>query len=98
MISSSVSSLAQSSAVLTAVLDPAWLEARLVSLLLLAISAAARLVRSRVNRWCRSGDTGEIIVKNRKTKPGVDKVKLQHKAIMIIDNFQPSEARRELTN
>ena len=57
-MSSSVSSLAQSPAELTAVLDPAWLEARLVSLLLLVISAAAKVVRSRVSRRRSSGDTG----------------------------------------
>ena len=56
-MSSSVSSLAQSPIVLTAVLEPVVLEARLVSLLLLTISAAARVVRSRVSSRCSSGDT-----------------------------------------
>ena len=49
--------MAQSPALLTAELDPAWLEARLVSLLLLVISAEARVVRSRVSSRCSSGDT-----------------------------------------
>ena len=57
LISSSVSSLAQSPIVLTAVLEPVLLEARLVSLLLLGISAVARVVRSRVSSRCSSGDT-----------------------------------------
>ena len=56
-MSSSVSSLAQSPIVLTAVLEPVVLEARLVSLLLLGISAVARVVRSRVSSLCSSGDT-----------------------------------------
>ena len=69
-MSSSVSSLAQSPIVLTAVLEPVVLEARLVSLLLLTISAAARVVRSRVSSRCSSGDTecrikGEKFVFNR---------------------------------